>query len=156
MWEGRANEGGDGAYLTFVRGEEGAMSAVLVGVTQTSDGRAPTFYGVYDTRTATLGHYAYINARILLEDGKPPEGATAKNIVPLLYQIRGNRLELYLLDEKATADAVHSGQIAGHVEQGTYGDVEITADPAALDRFFASPAARALFTKPFLVLHRLK
>ena len=154
LWKGPANESGDTAYLTFVRGEEGGMSAILVGVTMKPDGSAPTFYAVYDIRTAHLGLSDYISAHELLEDGKPAQGALAKQSVPVLYRISRNKLELYLLDEDATKSMIGAGKIAGRVEPGSYGDVEITAAPVALDRFFSSAAARSLFTKPFLVLRR--
>ena len=67
-----------------------------------------------------------------------------------------NTLKLYLVDEDAAKAAVTAGKIAGKIEGGNFGDVMLTASPAALDAFFSSDAGRALFTKPLVVLHRVK
>jgi hypothetical protein len=76
--------------------------------------------------------------------------------MPVLYRISADgSLALYLIDEKAARAAIEKGALAGTVEPGEYGDVTITAGPAALDTFFASAAGRALFMKPIGILQRV-
>ena len=53
-------------------------------------------------------------------------------------------------------DAIKSGKLKGTIEQGDFGDVAITAAPGELDAYMASPAGRALFTKPLVVLKKVK
>ena len=65
-------------------------------------------------------------------------------------------LTLSLMDEKPTKDAIRAGKIKGTPGQGDMGDAVITADARALDAFFKSPAAAALFAKPFFTLRKMK
>jgi hypothetical protein len=114
-------------------------------------------WATYALQTTTLGGYRYINARAILADGKPADGREAANSFPILYRMTGdNTLKLYLVDEDAAKAAISSGKIAGNIQGGNFGDVTLTASPAALDAFFSSDAGRALFTKPLVVLHRVK
>ena len=72
----------------------------------------------------------------------------------MLYKFgKPHPLTLYLLDEDKVKEAIKAGKIAGTVEPGDSGDVQITADAAALDAFFATPEAAKLF-KIFVVLKR--
>ena len=77
--------------------------------------------------------------------------------MPVLYRIDAKgRLTLSLMNEDGTKAAMRAGKIKGTIEKGEYGDAMITADPAALDKFLASPAAAALFAKPFFTLHKME
>jgi hypothetical protein len=90
-------------------------------------------------------------------DGKPSGIPASAGTFPLLYRVNGDGgLVVYLLDEKATKAAIQAGKIAGAVQQGDFGDVSITAEPADLDAFMQSPAGRALFIKPLLILKKVK
>lgn len=157
VWQGKVNEGGDTATLAFLSTDEG-MVAVMIG-TPMSNGKIDSggFYASYALKTAMLGHNRYINAHELIEDGKPAKGKEAEGTFPVLYSMAADgTLVLTLVDEDAAKEAVNSGKIAGTVEKTSYGDVALTGTPAALDRYFSSAAGRALFKKPFLVLHRVK
>ena len=111
-------------------------------------------WGWYAVTTATLGGHRYLNARDMMDDGKPAPPEAQKNI-PMLYTIKGDTLTLYLLDEDLTTKAIEAHVIAGDVVKGQYTtDVTITADAAALDAFLKTDAGAKLFT-PFVVLHRV-
>jgi hypothetical protein len=65
-------------------------------------------------------------------------------------------VDLYQMDEKLAADAIRAHRIAGQVDPGQDGDVHITADEPALDRFMATPEAAALFIKPMVRMTRVR
>ena len=50
--------------------------------------------------------------------------------------------------------AVKANEIAGTVDPGEDGDVHITANAKALDKFLASPRGAALFSKPLVTMTR--
>ena len=72
---------------------------------------------------------------------------------------KGDTLTISLLDEDKMKAAVAAHHIAAVVNKSYYGkmemdDIEITADAAHLDAFFAKPDAAGLF-KPLLILKRV-
>lgn len=153
MWEGSTDSGTPG-WFAFVPDDHGGMTAILIGFpsTKDSDGSFETFF----VRTAALGRAEYLNAQELTDNGRAATGPLAKNIMPLLYRFENERrLTLYLMDEEAAKKIVEAGRIAGVVEHEQFGDVTLTANPADLDRFFASATGLALFKKPFVVLTRV-
>jgi hypothetical protein len=157
VWQGKINEGGDTATVAFLEADN-SMVAVLIGIPM-SNGKIDDggFYASYALKTAALGRSHYINAHQLIEDGKLAKGKQADDSFPVLYTFAANdTLTLSLVDEDAAKAAIQSGKIAGTVEKSSFGDVEFTAEPRAIDKFFASDAGRALFKKPFLTLHRTK
>ena len=85
----------------------------------------------------------------------PAEGDFKNANIPLLYVVKGRTLTLYLLDEDKTKEAVKAGKLAGTVEPGESGDVQITAEPEALDAFMAKPEAAELF-KVLMVLKKVE
>jgi len=96
-----------------------------------------------------------MNARLLMSNGKADEGSPSGTI-PILYRLDSKgRLLLYLLNEDRAKAAIKSGKITGTTGEGDSGDAVITADPVALDKFMASPAALSLFVKPFFTLHKI-
>jgi hypothetical protein len=119
--------------------------------------------------TATLGANHFINVTVLWVSGEVTAGAAGAEKDRMtgstltLYGITGeDNLTLYNLDKDKTIDAIKSGAIAGSIRHhGTkdswmqYDDVQITAEPAALDAFFATPEAAKLF-KVSMVLKRVK
>jgi hypothetical protein len=158
MWEGSPPDPKDGkndaVFIAIMPDEDGEATAVFIDLpvpVKSGD------WGTYALKISALGPYRYLNSRTRFSDGKPAEGAEAESSFPLLYRIDGSgRLVLYLLDEDATKAAVAAGKIAGTVGSGSLGDVTLTASPRDLDAFFASRAGAALFTKPLIVLSKVK
>ncbi len=156
MWEGAPGDSHEPgvAYFAILPADEGKATAVFVSMplpVKSGD------WASYALTTTSLGPYRYINARAVYADGHPAEGSEAQNTFPILYRVGPDgTLTLYLVDEDAAKAAVNAKKIAGQVGSGTYGDVVLTAAPAELDAFFSGNAGRALFTKPLVVLHKVK
>jgi hypothetical protein len=148
----KENENGP-AYLHFLRGDDGTMTALLV-FPMEKDGSGQ--WGAYTVRAAQLGANHVLNAIEISTNGKPSDSPMSQaSILILTRNDAHGHVLLYLMDERAAAAAIKSGEIAGDVEQGSSGDVHITADAAALDKFMATPKAAALFKEPLLTLTRL-
>ena len=152
MWKGKVGETRAMSYLTFFPQSDGALKVVmLMPPAANEDGG----WMVFHARSVTLGPYRYLDARQIDDGGKPPDARLAH--VPVLYDVSGEGvLVLYLIDEAAAREAIQKGEIPGMIERGEYGDVTITADPAALAAFLRSDTGRALFKKPFAMLERVK
>jgi hypothetical protein len=153
VWRGKVADGDTVSYFTFLPQDDGTYSVVLVTPPSAKDNGG---FGVFGAQTVTLGRFHFINARELTDDNKAAKGAMADNTIPLLYRLEGDTLVLYLMDEDATRNAIKTGKIKGTAEEGQFGDVTLTASPGDLDAYMASPAARALFTKPLVVLKKVK
>ena len=158
MWEAKPESDPDHAkhivFLAILPGDDGAATAVFFDLPQPLKSADWAHYAI---TTTALGPYRYINARAVTTDGHPADDAEAQTTFPLLYRFdASDKLTLYLIDEDAAKAAVNDGKIAGTVARESYGDVVLTAAPAALDAYFASGAGRALFTKPLLVMRRVK
>jgi len=151
MWKGRLGTSASAAYIAIYPAH-GGMRKIVVLAPPTPNDEGGSM--VLDARAAMLGGNTYLDAREIDDERKAPEAKLAH--VPVLYRISGDGfLVLYLIDEKAARMSIEKGAIAGTVEPGEFGDVRITADPATLDRFFASNAGRALFTRPLGILQRV-
>jgi hypothetical protein len=157
MWEGTSpdpNNRNDTAFFAIMPDDDGKATVIFIDMpfpVKSGD------WASYSVQISALGSNHYLNAHSLINDGRPAEGSDAVGIFPLLYRVDDSgRLVLYLLDEDATKAAVKAGRIAGVVGSGSLGDVNLTASPRELDAFFASSAGRALFTKPLIVLRRVK
>ena len=138
------------AYFHFLKGKSGTLMALMVFAAGDSDDE----WTAFNLRTASLGKNHFINAVETFNDNKPTEGNLKDANIPLLYSFgKHHTLTLYLLDEDKVKEAIKAGKIAGTVEPGDSGDVQITADAAALDAFFATPEAAKLF-KVFIVLKK--
>jgi len=154
VWRGKVADGDAVSYFTFLPQNDETYSAVLVTPSSPKDNGG---FGVFSVDTVALGRLHFINARELMDDDKPAKGTMADNTIPLLYKLEGdNTLVLYMMDEDAAHAAIKAGKIKGTVEEGQFGDVTLTASPVELDAYMASPAARALFTKPLVVLKKVK
>ncbi|HTW36821.1 MAG TPA: hypothetical protein VMD53_19540 [Rhizomicrobium sp.] len=152
MWRGRA--GGDVvSTFTFLPQDDGTFTVVLV---TPPSGKDKGGYGVFSVQTVALGRYHFMNTRETFEDNKPATGTMADNTIPMLYRFTDDALVLYLVDETAAKNAIKAGKLQGTVESGEFGDVTITAAPGELDAFMASPAGRALFTRPLAILRKMK
>lgn len=152
-WSGRIDkDSADVTFFHFIPSDDNTITFLGVSTPQkdTSGG-----WGMYRLTTATLGGHRYINAREMLDDGKPTPPEKQTN-APLLYTVQGDTLTLYLLGEDETEAAIAAHKIAGVVTKGQYNtDVAITADAAALDALLKSDEGAKLF-KLFIVLHRVK
>ena len=152
-WKGSSDDGKP-SYFHFMQQSDGSISALLV-----ESGPKAEDWNFVMLTTARLGASRFMNARMLLSNGKPDsdnEGAPPHGSVPVLYRIDAKgTLTLFMMDEPATKAAIRAGKIKGTIETGTMGDATITADPKALDKFLASPAGLALFVKPFFTLYKI-
>ncbi len=153
IWKGHGDDKDDkDGYLIFMSNGDGTMSGLLFSPAE-DEGEWQT----YTLQAATLGHNHILNAHAALKNGKPITGDEAGALMPLLYNIGADgTLTLSLLDEKAAKAAIAAGKIQGTVDPGDMGDAHITAEPQALDAFFASKEAAALFEKPFVTMHRVE
>ncbi len=154
VWRGRIGESKAFSYFSFLPQKDGTMSAVVVTAPSAEDEGG---WGAFSLETVALGSNHFINARETIDQGKTATGSMADNSFPLLYRFAGHdTLTLAIIDEDAARAAIKSGKIAGSIESGQYGDIELTPPPGELDKFMASAAGRALFVKPLVVLHRVK
>ena len=150
-WKGRSPDDKDAkdAYLHFMKGKDGAITALIA----YAQGGSDDGWTAFKLHTATLGANRFMNA-VETFDGDAPANDEFKNAnIPLLYKIEGRTLTVYLFDEDQVKAAIKAGVIAGTVAPGNYGDVTITADAAALDAWLARPEAAKMF-KAFLVMKR--
>jgi hypothetical protein len=159
FWRGQVHQPEGWVYMTFFPQSDGTTTAVLISPPNAArkDDSAQGDWSVYSLQTAALGQYRYMNAKEISNNGKAPDPSQADKTFPLLYRVNSDgALVIYLLDEKAAAAAIKSGAIAGTIGKGNFGDITLTADPAALDAFMATPAGRALFVKPLILLKKVK
>jgi len=151
MWKGKLGTSAGVAYVVFYPGKDGVQKIVMLAPPTADDEGG---WMVFEARAAKLGANTYLDARELEDNGRQPEAKLGH--VPVLYKANGDGfLALYLIDEPAARAAIARRALAGTVEPGEYGDVTITADPAALDAFFSGSAGRALFDKPLGTFQRV-
>lgn len=138
-------------FIAFLNAEEeDTMTAIMV-----APGKDSGDWGTYRLKLAMLGQNHFINAWTVSDNGKPAEKDEAAADILLMYRLgKDGKLTLYLLDEEKTAAAVKAGKIKGDVQPGSAGDVHLTAEPAALDRFFAGKEGAALFDKPMVTMKK--
>lgn len=150
-WRGTDAEGRPGYVHFLKRGDEGRTMAVLVPAQGTG---GDVIIAVFSS--VRFGSFGYLNVRLA-----EANGADAKDqppgTVPVLYRIDGKgTLTLAMMDEKSVKADVAAHTLKGTIEKGETGDVTITEEPAALDKFMASPAALKLFAKPFYTLRKVE
>lgn len=154
LWKGRIAASEGDSYFTFLPQDDGTTAVVVVTPPTAKDKGG---WGAFVIQTVALGANHFINARETIDEGKPATGPMADNTIPILYRLNGDgALVLYIIDETAAKAAIKAGKIQGTIEEGQYGDVTLTADAAALDAYMASPAGRALFIKPLVILRKVK
>jgi len=140
-----------GVFIHFLPKLDGTLTALMVQTGDEPDGD----WNLIELTNGKAGANRYMNARLLMSNGKADEGSPSGTI-PILYRLDSKgRLLLYLLNEDRAKAAIKSGKITGTTGEGDSGDAVITADPVALDKFMASPAALSLFVKPFFTLHKI-
>jgi len=155
-WIGRGVEDKDKnpAYLHFIANEDGTMTAILVSDSM-QDHRGE--WSEYTLHAALLGSTHVLSVQEVSNNGTPSGNATATPYILMSYrQDRDGTVTLSIMDDKAAAAAVKANEIAGSVDPGEDGDVHITADAKALDKFLASSRGAALFSKPLLTMKRLE
>jgi hypothetical protein len=155
MWRGQDSDKDAPGYIGFVKNADDTMTAVMVSPgLGNNDGEWETFA----LKLTTLGGKRYMTARATFAKDKPvkPGDEDALGDIILLYRIQGNKLALYFADEKKLAALVKAGKLKGTVSDDTSSpDVALTSDGPELDKFFASPAAAALFVKPAVTMTRV-
>lgn len=152
LWKGHGQDADakDG-YFDFLRNEDGSMTAIMM--TSDPDGDD---WETFRLDIADLGGNRIMNVHAGLKNGKPEDDEMSKANIPMLYSFGADgRLTLALLDEKAVAAAIKAGKLAGTVEKSELGDVTITAEPKALDAFFATKEGAALFGEKLVTLKKM-
>jgi hypothetical protein len=151
IWKGHGEEKDDkDGYITFLNNGDGTMTALFF---SPADDQGE--WETYTLQAATLGGNHVMTAHAATKNGQQITGDEANALVPVLYQIRNGTLTISLLDEEATKTAIKSGRIQGVIDPGDMGDAHITAEPAALDAFFATKEGAAMFSKKLVTLHRV-
>jgi hypothetical protein len=147
VWKGRIGTDKDAtAYLFAFPREGGRLEAMLLHPSATDDKGDWTTVSLTPGKAGTAN---ILNAKLVLDNGAPAREGTV-DYTPVLYRFDpSGELRLFVLDEKALADAVRQNRIAGTVKESSLGnDVRLTADAKTLDAFFAANAA-ALFTEDY-------
>lgn len=138
-------------YYDLLSTKDGAIFAILV----PDQGEASDVM-MFKLTTARVGDFGFMNVRVM-KDSEHETPDQPKGSVPVLYRFDAKgRLVIFLLDGEATDSAILAHKIAGMVGKEVTDDQVITADGAALDKFFRSRAGQALFRKPFAILTRVK
>lgn len=149
-WYGGTPDGKSPGYFHFLPSKDGNEITVVMASARPDDNKD---WMVFTATGVELGGRHYLNARATFENGEVSRGSKT---FPVLYSLKNKRLTVFLLDEKATAEAIRAGRIAGTVEDGQFGNVELTADANALDNFFASKEGAALFSEKMFVLQKAR
>lgn len=152
MWRGQDKDRDEPGYFSFLKSEDGAMTALVVSLPKGQDDGE---WEVFHLDTTTLGANHYMNVHETFEKGKPADDEMAKENIPLLYRVQGRTLTLYLIDEDAAKAAITSGKLKGTIGEGSNGDVQITSDAAELDAYLATPAGAALFKSKLFGLKKI-
>jgi hypothetical protein len=156
MWRGQNDKQEAPGYIGFIKNADDTMTAVMVSPESGSnDGDWETF----SLKVVTLGGKHYMTARETFVKDKPADQGDPSdqlgNII-VFYRVEGKTLNLYFADEKKTAALIKAGKLHGTVSDDTSSpDIALTSDGAALDKFFASSAADALFVKPAVTLTKM-
>lgn len=153
VWKGHGSDSDESGYISFLKNDDGSMTAVLISPPSASSGGD---WDVYRLDVAALGNRHFMTARELFNDGKPAGDDDNKTGGILLsYRIEGNTLTLYVADEDKAAAAVKAGALHGTISGDEKSpDVALTSAGPELDKYLSSPAGAALFTKPLLVMKR--
>jgi hypothetical protein len=153
LWKGQPHDTSErGVYFHFLPRPDGTITLITVATGDKPDAD----WDAITMTTGRAGNNRFMNIRLVSDNGKPEKDPPAGTI-PVLYRLDAKgQMTIWLTDENATKDAIKSGKLKGTIGKGDYGDAVITADPATLDRFMASPAGRALYPKPFFTLKRME
>lgn len=138
-------------YYHLLSAKDGAIFAVLI-----PDQGQASDVSMLKLKAARFGNFGFLNVRLMMDaEHEAPDQPAGS--VPILYRLQPNgTLKIFGLDEDAAKKAINTHKIAGTTGEGGNGDAVITADAAALDKFFRSPAGLALFDKLFATLTKVK
>jgi hypothetical protein len=129
-------------YVFVVPRKGGGLQAVVV-ITETDPNDSGWF--TVDLVVGKAGDHAVINMGALSENGEPFKDKVP-GYLPILYRFEADgRLQLFYPSDDAIKDAIQSGAIAGAVENS---NLHITADPGALDAFFAKDSPMLFNREP--------
>jgi len=139
-------------YYHLLDAKDGAMLAVLV-----PDRGEASDVMMFKLKAARFGNnFGYLNVRAMM-DPEHESRDQPSGFVPVLYRVeRNGTLNIFMMDEDRTKNAIRAHKIAGTIGTAETDDAVITADGAALDKLFRSPAGLALFEKPFATLTKVK
>ena len=156
MWRGQNSDKDAPGFIGFVKNADDTMTAVMVSPGLNNDaGEWETFA----LKLATLGGKHYMTAHATFAKDKAVKSGDDDAIgdIILYYRVQRKTLALYFADEKKLAAIVKAGKLHGTVSDDTSSpDVALTSDGPELDKFFASPAAAALFVKPAVTMTRVE
>ena len=142
------NNSKDEAYVFVLPHEKTPLEGMLV-VQSDRD------WWTSDLVLGKAGAHTMINVKVLLKNRVP---VSAKDMpagyFPLRYVVNADgSIQLFIWTAETVKNAIESGAIAGTLVSAS--DIRITAEPKALDTFFAASAA-TVFAEPFGTLVRLK
>lgn len=125
----------DKEYVFVMPRKEGGLQAIVV---MTASDPNDSGWFTLNLVVGRAGDHALINMQPILENGEPikdpPDG-----YLPMLYRFQADgRIQLFYSSDDAMKEAIQNGSIAGTIEKN--GNVRITADPQALDAFYADKA----------------
>ena len=151
-WKGHSpdSDNKSDGFFHFMKAKDGSLTVAVILATGSDDDG----WTIFNAHTATLAKNHYLNAVETFDKDAPAEAGLKNANIPLLYELRGRTLTLFLLDEDKSKQAVREGKLKGEIEPGESGDVTITADAAELDAFMAKPEAAGMF-KVLMVLKRV-
>jgi hypothetical protein len=134
-WKGVDPDDGNTIYVFFLpRADSADLHAVGVSPQHGTDKGG---WATLSIVVGRAGEHRFLNARMLFDNGKPAK--PDEDYVPVLYRVEGDTLRILHADVEALKRAVEAGEIEGKV---TGSSVVLTAEPAALDRFMATHAAK--------------
>lgn len=150
----RTDDGRVASYFHVLPVKSGALDIITVEFPIKRDGRGE--FEVYRATSARLGGNSFLNIVLLSPPGEKFDKFPSSGTIPYLYRFEANGdLAVFRLNEEKVIAAIQSGAIAGTITERTYHyqgkdygghkDIEITADPMALDAFMAEPKATDLF-----------
>lgn len=146
-WTFVPNDPSNGTASAFILKQEQGLRALLVITSENEWWEA-------DIVPGKAGQYGILNLRPLLKNGEPvKDGDRIEGYYPLRYAacVDGN-ISLFLWSEDELRTAVRNKRIAG---SETDGRIVLTAEPDALDAFFATEA-ESLFAVPYATLTKPK
>lgn len=154
LWKAQPDADNQGSYYYhFLSEKDGTMFAVLV---PDNYGQAKDVMMAKFKSARLRKNFGYLNVR-MMKDPEHESPDQPPGTVLVLYRLEANgKLQIFMLDEDKTKDAIRAHKIAGTAGKAGTDDAVITADGATLDKIFRSPAGLALFDKPFATLTKVK
>lgn len=136
VWHGSFD--GDEMYLHAGPGERGMTRVVQVehkkkGAIETAQ---------YAAFPARVGKQGYLTVR------RTDDEADFRGYWLFRYELKHDRLTLWMLSLKAAQEDIRAGKLAGRTGEGPYGETLITASSEALVQYLAQGEEKRLFDHP--------